>query len=745
MNDIAFVFKSTAVAEDPERLFKPFLDIDFDYYYLNSEGKDKVLKKDIDLDLSLLDDYKIICPIGAEPLKYIAKLTGVIKYNGILIENRYFPIIHPGLLEWKPQYKEEIQKACTKLTALNLGEISEVQKIEKDHRYLDTMELFDHYINNSLIGATHIVTDIETTSLSPRKGDIIGVAFSTKIHEGVFVPVHLIRKRLEILQKCFNEAIVIFHNAKFDMAWLLLELDLTFPNFEDTMLLHYCLLEAVGTHALKPLALQFTDLGDYERDLDEYKKSFCRKNKILLADFNYGMLPIEILFPYACKDGDGTMQLFEKFKPIVDSSERFTFIYQKLLIRGTRALMRLESNGGPIDVDFLMALYEDYDIDIEECIEEIRLDEDVQRFERMEGKTFNPNSTAQLRKVFFTLKNLSPIKMTEGGVESVDKEVLELLDDPLAEIIRDLREKTKLRGTYMENILKGMDKDKRLRSNFNLTGTVAGRLSSSGTINYQNIPRNNKDIKKIFRARKGFKIVQADLGNAEVYCASVLSDDKFLQKAFVEKLDFHSYIAKQIFKLDCPVEDVKRLYPQARQNAKAITFGIMYQAGPGKIAEEAGVSITEAKAFIAKYFREANNLESFIRASNLFIENNAYIYSFFGRKRRLSEAKSFNRGVRSHAVRSGVNFLVQSVASDINLMGFMDAVDWIWDNGYQDSILPFTVVHDSVVAEVRDELIGPWSTNLIKFMQVDRGIMIPNTPIKVDIGVGETWGTLDNE
>ena len=171
------------------------------------------------------------------------------------------------------------------------------------------------------------------------------------------------------------------------------------------MLLHYCLEEAVGTHGLKPLALRFTDLGDYERELDEYKKSWARKNKVKLADFNYGMLPSDILAPYACKDADATFQLYGKFKPLVDKSEEFTRLYETILMPATHAMKTLEKNGGPINVEQVDWLAEQYQIDVEECIAEINNHEAVQRFERVYEKTFNPNSTAQLRDLFSILLN----------------------------------------------------------------------------------------------------------------------------------------------------------------------------------------------------------------------------------------------------------------------------------------------------------------------------------------------------
>ena len=158
-----------------------------------------------------------------------------------------------------------------------------------------------------------------------------------------------------------------------------------------------------------------------------------------------------------------------------------------------------------------------------------------------------------------------------------------------------------------------------------------------------------------------------------------------------------------------------------------------------------GEEITKAQSsqFINKYFREAKSLKRFIDDSNKQIENHAFIYSHFGRKRRLPESKSPNK--ESHpAIRSGVNFLVQSVASDINLLGVIDLIEWIEQSGYQDDILPFTVVHDSIVSEVREDLIDTYVENAKACIQKDRGLSIPNCPIKVDFEVGPWLGELSD-
>jgi DNA polymerase I-like protein with 3'-5' exonuclease and polymerase domains len=750
MSDVCFVFASNAEKDAEGVIGKYFSDADFDIKFLCSTKKEKILKKDVDLELEELNSYKLICPIGAESLKYTAGYTGVQKYNGVFIEKKYLPIMHPNMTIFKPQLNDDIVSAFSKIKPI-LDDENVGKEIDKDYQFIETQDQLEKILPQYEEVDT-IVVDIETTSLSARKGVIIGIAMSSREHQGHFVSLDVVMNNFDYFFDLFANKRCVFHNAKFDMQFMEDSLGFVFDRWEDTMLLHYCLEEAVGTHGLKPLALRFTDLGDYEKELDDYKKTFARRNKIKLADFNYGMLPMDILAPYACKDGDATFQLYNKFKPLVDKSEEFVSLYNTILKPATRALKVLERTGGPINLAQLERLDEEYKIDIEECIEEISQHSAVQRFERLHKKTFNPNSTMQLRQLFFEIIGLKSKKKTATGAQSVDKEVLQTLEHPLAHAVLDLREKSKLSGTYISNIVKGLDKDSRLRSGFNIQGTTSGRLSSSGNLNYQNIPRDNKDIKKLFKARDGYKIVQCDLGTAEVYYAAVLSNDSFLQQAFIDKLDFHSYVAKQMFNLSCEVSDIKKYYPNERQYAKAITFGIMYQAGPAKIAETvnkdaaAGEEITKAQSsqFINKYFREAKSLKRFIDDSNKQIENYAFIYSHFGRKRRLPESKSPNKGVASHAVRSGVNFLVQSVASDINLLGVIDLIDWVQDNGYADDILTFTVVHDSIVSEVREDLIDIYVENAKRCIQKDRGLSIPNCPIKVDFEVGDSWGNLSD-
>jgi DNA polymerase I-like protein with 3'-5' exonuclease and polymerase domains len=236
-----------------------------------------------------------------------------------------------------------------------------------------------------------------------------------------------------------------------------------------------------------------------------------------------------------------------------------------------------------------------------------------------------------------------------------------------------------------------------------------------------------------------------DLTTAEVYCAAVLAKDKALQQVFQNGGNFHSNIAKLVFNLPCKVDEVATHYSTERQMAKAVTFGIMYGAGPKKISEQVTkdsgkyFSTTEAKEVIDDYFQQFFGLKRWLDSQKKFIEDNGFLYSFFGRKRRLPNVFSKDRGIATHEVRSGVNFLVQSIASDVNLLGAIDAQKIIKQDGTDKQMKIFALVHDSVLAEVEEDYIDHYKFILKSQIQKDRGMSIPDCPIGCDFEVGEDY------
>jgi len=308
-----------------------------------------------------------------------------------------------------------------------------------------------------------------------------------------------------------------------------------------------------------------------------------------------------------------------------------------------------------------------------------------------------------------------------------------------------IRKKSKIKNTYLDKILPQLDRDKRLRTGFNIHSTTSGRLSSSGKMNMQQIPRDNPIVKGCIRAKPGNKIVAMDLTTAEVYVAAVLAKDDALMNVFKEGGNFHSSIAKIVFGLPGTVDEVTEHYKTERQAAKAVTFGIMYGAGAKKISEQVTkdsgkyFSTTQAQEVIDDYFKQFHKLRTWIDHSSKFIRDNGFIYSHFGRKRRLPNVRSDNQGVASHEVRSGLNFLVQSVASDINLLGAVDAHAKIKECGQENNMKIFALVHDSILAEVKEDHVEEYSSIVKVAVQTDRGLSIPKCPVGCDFDIGEDY------
>jgi DNA polymerase I-like protein with 3'-5' exonuclease and polymerase domains len=408
--------------------------------------------------------------------------------------------------------------------------------------------------------------------------------------------------------------------------------------------------------------------------------------------------------------------------------------------------MDMEEVGIPISRERMEAANKYLDEEVQRAKEAIYGFDEVKLFEQDTGKIFNPNSVMQLRVVLFDYLGLEPTgKKTATGAISTDAEVLEQLSEehPLPKAILKVRQLGKIQNTYIQKILPELDRDSRIRTNFNLTFTTSGRLSSSGKFNAQQIPRDDPIIKGCIQAPAGYKIVSQDLTTAEMYYAAVLSGDKNLQKVFSSGGDFHSTIAKMVFNLPCEVEDVKKQYGSMRQSAKAISFGILYGSGANKVSQTVTKAtgepypVEQAQSDIKQYFTRFNKLKQWLDTRKAFIEQNGYTYSFFGRKRRLPNVFSSDKGIAAHEVRSGINSEIQSLASDINLLGAIGTQREVAELGLDAKI--FMLVHDSIVALVREDHVEQYCEVLRRNTQQDWGCSIPASPIGVDQDIGDDY------
>jgi DNA polymerase I-like protein with 3'-5' exonuclease and polymerase domains len=574
------VKKIAIVDKSPNRNdYSKYFDFEFQQFHMTQEPVQKLLKKDVTLDRSLLDPFDIVILVGSEAAKEYAKVSSVTNYAGLLIDDKWICISNPAMLVFKPEGKPDFERAVAKVKGYIDGTVKDA-KVYGDFKGVDNSQEALEYLKMVLdCGAGVVAVDTETTALYPRDGYVLGISMSHKPKHGRYILCDILdEEHIDLLTKIFQKHTVVFHNMKFDFKMIKYHLGLDFDRkkVHDTMVMHY-VLDETDSHGLKQLALKYTDYGDYDSELDTYKKDYCRSNGILEENFTYDLIPFDIISKYAAIDTAVTLELYEKFWPIVNKNPKLLWVYENLLIRGTLFLMDMEEVGIPICQERMKGADKYLDQWIEDAKKEVYNFDEVKQFEKDSGKIFNPNSVQQLRTVLFDYVGLTPTgKLTKTGALSTDAEVLEELSEehPLPAQILKVRQLGKIQSSYVSKILPELDRDSRIRTNFNLIFTTSGRLSSSGKFNAQQIPRDDPIIKGCIRAPRGYKIVSQDLTTAEVYYAAVLSGDRNLQSVFSGGGDFHSSIAKMVFALPCEVEDVKKMYGSLRQSAKAISFGI---------------------------------------------------------------------------------------------------------------------------------------------------------------------------
>jgi DNA polymerase I-like protein with 3'-5' exonuclease and polymerase domains len=720
--------------------YNQFFDFDFDLLHLSDVRKDKILKKDITLDLTLQEGYDFVILVGAEPAKFVAKITGITTSQGFLIEEKFLPLTNPAMAKIKPESLPAFTKAVDSINAYVKGEHAAIANVET--YFIQDENVAIKYLTKLLASDfKYLAVDTETTSLYARDGYVLGISLSHKEKFGVYIDSDYITDTVQaLLQKLFLAKTCVFHNAKFDIKMLEYHFDFVFDKVEDTMMIHYLLDESPGTHGLKPLSIKYTDLGDYDKELDEFRNNYCKNHKIKRADFTYDLIPAPILSTYAAIDTAATIELFNKFFPSIEGSEGLTNVYRNIMVPAMKFLCEMEENGVPFSRERLREAQVIFAARLHDLKTSFYSFDVVKHFEATTNKIFNPNSVIHLRTVFFDMLRLPvPDKRTDTGAISTDKEVLEELGKihALPKAISEYKKMYKIKSTYLDKILLGLDSDDRLRTGFNLTTTTSGRLSSSGKLNMQQLPRDDKTVKRCIKAREGYEIVSQDLKTAEMYIAAVLSGDEKLRSVFVDGGDFHSSMAKIAFNINCPVEDIAEKHKELRQAAKAVTFGILFGSGAAKVGESIGKSTEEAQEIINEYFGNFPKLKKWLDLQKQLIKQHGELYSAFGRKRRLKNAFSSDRQVSGHAIRSGVNFQIQSVSSDLNLIAAFNTQLRIKQENLDVKI--FALVHDSIIAEVKIEDKARYLQIMAEETQKDMGVSIPGSPVGLDVEIGEDY------
>lgn len=728
-------------------------------FNMSSEKVTRLLKKDVDLVGFNPNDWDWVILVGSEAVKNWSKATAVTDYTGKILpgkngETNLIACISPAMLAFKPENKPVFEATVQSIHKIINGKGTnnlnlEIGLITEYDRAVEHLK----FILNMTQGPVGL--DSETTSLAPRNGHILGLSISYRELEGRYIVGDVLDAEVcTLLQQIIETRPVVLHNAKFDMKFFSYHLGLDFSRalcVHDTMIQHYLLDERQGTHGLKSLTMKYGRLGDYDRDLEEFKDSYCKSHGVKKEDFTYDLIPLEIIWKYAALDTAATLELHNKFLPIIEKNPKLKSCYYNLMLPALHFLTRMEERGIPVSKDRLLAAKSLLLSRLDEDKKELYKFEEVLKLESDQGSAFNPNSVQQLRKLLFDYLNLPvPNKLTATGAISTDADVLLELSSlhRVPELILSIKKNTKLINTYVDKLIPALDMDGRVRTGFNLTSTTSGRLSSSGNFNFQQLPSRDYLIKGCLKAPKGYKYVAWDMGTAEVWIAAALSGDKNMQKIFTQIAedpdkypDFHSTVAHSVYSLPCEPNEVKKQYPALRQAAKAISFSLLYGSGPANVAETINLALIEsgqqptctvedAKGYFKDYYARFPQLKRWIDKCHSEIKESGYIYSFFGRKRRLHNINSVDRGVAAGEVRSGFNAIIQSTSSDILLLGAIDADIEIMESGLDAEIIG--LVHDSIVGIVREDQVDLYNEIIVRNVQKDRGLMIPGAPMGMD-------------
>jgi DNA polymerase-1 len=310
----------------------------------------------------------------------------------------------------------------------------------------------------------------------------------------------------------------------------------------------------------------------------------------------------------------------------------------------------------------------------------------------------------------------------------------------------NLRKSEKLTKTYIDGTKKAIDYNgkNKVFVDFRFDGTATGRLSCAAYnaqkamgVSFHTLPRETENnIRSLFTAPPGWSFIAADYAAMELRVLSHIAKEGNMQLAFNQGADLHTYTAKLLFNK----ENIKK---EERQIAKAVSFLIVYGGGAFNLSETMGIPMKRAERIIKDYENVYPGIFEYMDFVNRFIKENGYAYTIFGRKRNLPDVYSNDRQVVNRALRQGLNFTIQSSASDILLTSLLGASRRFKEAGMQ--AVPVATVHDSIEIicpkeEVKDTLMILYD-EMVNYPTIKEIFNIHfDVPLSIDAEVGSSFG-----
>jgi DNA polymerase-1 len=356
------------------------------------------------------------------------------------------------------------------------------------------------------------------------------------------------------------------------------------------------------------------------------------------------------------------------------------------------------------------------------------------------GKEFNISSPKQLADILFVTMGLKikGQRKTAGGKYSTKESELEKLrgEHPIASLVLEYRELSKLLGTYIDALPKQVEKDGRLHADFLQMGASTGRMASQNP-NLQNIPNRTdlgREIRKSFVSDKGWKLVSFDYSQIELRIAAFLSKDKKLMEIFKTGLDVHTAVAMEVF---------GEASKEARTRAKTINFGVMYGMGVLALKQNLGTTKEDAKRFLDEYFQKFSGLAEYLEKVKRETAAKGYTETYFGRRRYFPEIRSKLPFMRASAERMTINAPIQGTEADIIKLAMIEIDNFVKKHKIKRDVRLLLQVHDELVYEIKEDLVTQVSPEIQKIME---NIIPPKDISGIKIAtnalVGDNWGEM---
>ncbi len=599
--------------------------------------------------------------------------------------------------------------------------------IESTYETIFTHQHFNQWLER-LENAQLFAFDTETTSLDYSKAEIVGVSFAVTPGKAAYVPLahHYTGapdqlNRIEILEKLRPllenpQKAKLGQNLKYD-THVLANHDITLRGIaHDTMLESYVVNSTATKHNMDDLAKEY--LGVTTIHYEDVAGKGAKQ-------IPFQEVAIEEAGPYAAEDADITLQLHQVLMAKLQQHPSLLALYSEIEIPLINVLARIESNGVLIDT----AMLSQQSLELAGHIVALE-----QRAHDLAGHSFNLGSPKQIQNILYNEQKIPVIKKTPKGQPSTEESVLQelALEYPLPKLILDYRSLSKLKSTYTDKLPQQVDdKTGRIHTSYHQAVAATGRLSSSNP-NLQNIPIRSEEGRKIrqaFIAPQGYKIVAADYSQIELRIMAHLSADVGLLKAFSAGEDVHKATAAEVFgvALDQVTTDLRR-------SAKAINFGLIYGMSSFGLAQQLGLSRSQAQSYIDLYFARYPGVKNYMDNIRDQAREQGYVETLFGRRLYLPEIKSRNAARRQYAERTAINAPMQGTAADIIKRAMIKTDQWLLEDKPDAKMI--MQVHDELVFEVAENHVESCSALIRNIMSSAADL---NVPLLVDIGVGNNW------